>query len=87
MTVTALLYGTALLHSPAVASWIGALGVVAGALHVVAGIHYALHSFAPFAMSASKVASVLLKAWGVAVGVTLLRTNVTPAHADPWPTA
>lgn len=67
--VTGALYGIALFREPRLPRWVGALGIIGGAVTAVAGIVMAYAGFSATAMMISMPSTSLLLVWMIALGV------------------
>ena len=79
--LTVAVFGVALALSARWANWLGWTAVLGGLGVSTAGIAQAYTGFSPLAMNISMPANIIILAWAIAVGVSMLRRSSVPASA------
>jgi hypothetical protein len=79
--LTVLLYGVALMLSPAAPNWLGIFGTLSGMATVISSIIQAHAGFSDVAMATGMPSSLLALIWSICAGIFLLRTASAAQNA------
>jgi hypothetical protein len=74
--VVAIIFGVAIVESALLAKWIGAVGIIAGAATVIAGVGVAYIGFAPLPI-VGDVSTLISFAWIAILGIFMWRKTLT----------